>query len=160
MFDFLLLGLGIALIVIGLIGCVVPVIPGPPISFLGMLSLEYTRWGGFESDLLWTFGLIALVVTVLDYIVPVWGTKKFGGSRAGIWGASIGLVVGLFIGPLGILLGPFAGAFIGELTQKTQTEKALKAALGSFVGLLMGVGLKLAASGFMTYYFVAELFSK
>lgn len=159
MLDFFLLGLGIVLIVIGLIGCVVPVIPGPPISFLGMLSLEYSRWGGFESDLLWTFGLIALVVTVLDYIVPIWGTKKFGGSRAGIWGASIGLVVGLFLGPLGILLGPFVGAFVGELTQKTQTEKALKAALGSFVGLLMGVGLKLAASGFMTYYFVVEIFS-
>ncbi|MBI9068069.1 MAG: DUF456 domain-containing protein [Salinivirgaceae bacterium] len=159
MLDVLLLTLGITLIVIGLIGCIIPVIPGPPLSFLGMLSLEYTRWGNFDSDLLWTFGLIALVVTVLDYIVPIWGTKKFGGSKAGIWGASIGLLIGLFLGPLGIIFGPFVGAFIGELTQNTESNKALLAALGSFVGLLTGILLKLTASGFITYYFIVELFA-
>lgn len=159
MLEYFLLALGITLIIIGLIGCIIPVIPGPPLSFLGMLSLEYTRWGNFDSDTLWTFGLIAIVVTVLDYVVPIWGTKKFGGSRAGIWGASIGLIIGLFFGPLGIILGPFIGAFVGELTQNTATNKALIAALGSFVGILMGVILKLVASGFMTYYFVIELFS-
>lgn len=158
MIDYFLLAVGIVLIVIGLIGCIIPVIPGPPLSFLGMLALEYTHWGDFESDLLWTFGLLAIVVTVLDYIVPIWGTKKFGGSKAGVWGASIGLVIGLFLGPIGIILGPFAGAFIGEMTQQKETDKALKAALGAFFGLLMGVGLKLITSGFMTYYFFKELF--
>lgn len=158
MLDYFLLIVGLALILIGLIGCIIPVIPGPPLSFLGMLSLEYTHWGNFDSDTLWTFGLLALVVTVLDYIVPMWGTKKFGGSRAGIWGASIGLLIGLFLGPFGILFGPFVGAFIGEMTQQNETDKALKAALGAFVGLLMGVGLKLMTSGFITYYFFKELF--
>lgn len=158
MLDYFLLTVGILLIIIGLIGCIIPVIPGPPLSFLGMLSLEYTRWGGFESDLLWTFGLLAIAVTVLDYIVPIWGTKKFGGSKAGVWGASIGLVIGLFLGPIGIILGPFAGAFIGEMTQQNETSKALKASLGALFGLLMGVGLKLITSGFMTYYFFKELF--
>lgn len=159
MFDILLLTLGVILLILGLIGCVIPAIPGPPLSFLSMLLLEYTHWGNFDSDLLWTFGLIAVVVTVLDYIVPIWGTKKFGGSKAGIWGASIGLVIGLFLGPLGIVFGPFAGAFVGELTQNTDTNKALVAALGSFVGLLTGIVLKLIASGFMTYYFIIELFT-
>lgn len=159
MTDIFLLALGITLIIIGLIGCVVPVLPGPPLSFLGMLSLNYSQWGPFESDLLWTFGLVAIVVTALDYIVPIWGTKKFGGSKAGIWGAAIGLFVGLFIGPVGILFGPFLGALAGELMQKTETKKALVAALGSFLGLLMGVGLKLIASGFMTYYFIKEIFA-
>ncbi len=158
MLDIFLTALGCTLILIGLIGCVIPIVPGPPLSFLGMLSLEYTLWGNFDSDTLWTFGLIAVVVTALDYIVPIWGTKKFGGSRAGIWGASIGLLIGLFFGPLGIIFGPFIGAFIGELTQKTATDKALIAALGSFIGILMGVILKLIASGFMTYYFIIELF--
>lgn len=158
MFDYFLLVIGLALIIIGLIGCVIPVIPGPPLSFLGMLALDFTRWGNFDSDTLWTFGLLALVVTILDYIVPIWGTKKFGGSRAGIWGATIGLIVGLFLGPLGVLLGPFAGAFIGEMTQQSETNKALKAALGALFGLLMGVGIKLIASGFITYYFFKELF--
>jgi len=156
--DYLLLVLGITLVIIGLIGCIVPVLPGPPISFLGLLSLEYTKWGPFNSDLLWTFGFIAVAVTVLDYIVPIWGTKKFGGSRAGIWGAALGLLIGLFLGPLGIIFGPFAGAFIGELTQNSQSEKALKAAFGSIVGLLIGIGMKLIASGLMTYYFFKELF--
>ncbi len=159
MLDYFLLALGITLILLGLIGCIIPVIPGPPLSFLGMLSLEYTHWGNFDSDTLWTFGLIAVVVTALDYIVPIWGTKKFGGSRAGIWGASIGLLIGLFFAPLGIIFGPFIGAFVGELTQKTATDKALIAALGSFIGILMGVVLKLIASGFMTYYFFVELFT-
>lgn len=158
MLDVFLLVLGIVLIVVGFIGCVVPVIPGPPISFLALLALEYTHWGPFNSDLLWTFGLIAVAVTVFDYIVPIWGTKKFGGSRAGLWGAGIGLLIGLFLGPLGIVLGPFAGAFIGELTQNSDSSKALKAAFGAFVGLLMGVGLKLIASGAMTFYFIKELF--
>ncbi len=157
MIDYLLLTLGIALIIIGLIGCIVPVLPGPPISFLALLALEYSKWGPFNSDLLWTFGFIAIAVTVLDYIVPIWGTKKFGGSRAGIWGAAIGLVIGLFFGILGIVLGPFIGAFLGELTQNTQSDKALKAAFGSFIGLLMGVVLKLIASGIMTFYFFKEL---
>lgn len=159
MLDVFLLVLGVVLIAIGLIGCVVPVIPGPPISFLALLALEYSKWGPFDSDLLWTFGLIAVVVTVLDYIVPIWGTKKFGGSRAGLWGAGIGLFIGLFLGPLGVLFGPFIGAFIGELTQNNDSTKALKAAFGAFVGLLMGVGLKLFASGAMTFYFVKELFA-
>ncbi len=153
MADFLLFGLGILLLLVGFIGCVVPVLPGPPVSFLGLLTLNYTRWGPVDSDMLWSFGFVALAATVLDYIVPIWGTKKFGGSRYGLWGASIGLVIGLFLGPLGIILGPFLGAFLGELTQKTQSEKALKAAFGSFVGFLMGIGLKLIASGIITWYF-------
>lgn len=159
MADYLLLALALGLIVLGLIGCVLPVLPGPPLSFLGMLALQATHWGNFDSDTLWTFGLVAVVVTALDYIVPIWGTKKFGGTRAGIWGASIGLVVGLFFGPLGILFGPFLGALVGELLQKTETEKAFIAAFGSFFGLLTGIILKLIASGFMTYYFFVELFT-
>lgn len=159
MFDFLVLAIGITLMIIGFIGCFIPVLPGPPLSFLGLLSLEYTKWGNFDSDFLWTFGLIAVVVTFMDYVVPLWGTKKFGGSKAGIWGASIGLLIGLFLGPLGIIFGPFTGAFIGELTQNNNTSKALKAALGAFVGFLMGVGIKLIASGAMIFFFVKELFS-
>jgi uncharacterized protein YqgC (DUF456 family) len=157
MVDLFLLALGIALIIIGLVGCIVPVLPGPPLSFLGMLALEYTHWGPFDSDLLWTMGSIAVIVTVLDYIVPIWGTKKFGGSRAGIWGASIGLIIGLFFGPLGIIIGPFLGALIGEFTQHSDSQKAFVAALGSLFGLLLGVGLKLIASGFITFYFIKEI---
>lgn len=158
MVDFLLLALGITLIIVGFIGCVIPVIPGPPISFLALVTLEYSKWGPIESDLLWTLGLIAGVVIILDYIAPIWGTKKTGGSRYGLWGAAIGLFIGLFFGPLGIIIGPFVGALIGELTQNKETDKAIKAALGSLIGLLFGIVLKLSTSGLITYFFIKELF--
>ncbi len=156
--DILLLTVGIVLIIIGLIGCVLPVIPGPPLSFLGLLALSYTQWGEFSSNLLWTMAILAVVATVIDYVVPIWGTKKFGGSKAGMWGATIGLVVGLFLGPLGIIFGPFAGAFVGEMTQKKDSDKALKAAFGAFLGFLLGVGFKLVVSGLITFYFIRGMF--
>ena len=95
---------------------------------------------------------------MLDYIVPIWGTKKFGGSKAGMWGAAIGLVIGIFVlPPLGIIVGPFAGAVIGETLTGKKAAEAFRAGLGSLLGLMMGVGLKLAASLAMTFYFVKEL---
>ncbi len=94
----------------------------------------------------------------MDYIVPVWGTKKFGGSKAGMWGAAIGLVLGLiFFPPLGIIIGPFAGAVIGEAITGKDAANSFKAGLGSLLGLMIGIGLKLAASIAMTYYFIKEL---
>jgi uncharacterized protein YqgC (DUF456 family) len=103
-------------------------------------------------------GAIAVIVTIMDYIVPVWGTKKFGGSKWGMWGAAIGLVLGLiFFPPLGIIIGPFAGAVIGESLTGKDAANSFKAGLGSLLGLMIGIGLKLAASIAMTYYFVKEL---
>ena len=101
-------------------------------------------------------GIIALAVTILDYIVPVWGTRKFGGSKYGTRGATIGLVIGLFLGPLGLIIGPFIGAFVGELIFKDNINYAIKAGFGSLLGFLTGIGLKLAASFVMTFYFVKE----
>ena len=104
-------------------------------------------------------GIAAAVVTVLDYVFPVWATKKFGGSKRGVWGATIGLVVGIFFfPPIGIIVGPFVGAFIGEYTSPENKSNALKSAIGSFIGFLLGTGLKFAVSGVITYYFVVELF--
>ena len=140
----------------GIIGCLVPVLPGPPISFLGLISLHFTRFGDFTSAALITFGAIALTVTILDYLVPVWGTKKFGGSKYGTRGAAIGLIIGLFLGPLGLIIGPLAGAFVGELIFRDDIKYAMKAGFGSLLGFLTGVGLKLAASFVMTFYFVKE----
>jgi uncharacterized protein YqgC (DUF456 family) len=155
--DFVLLILGLVLILTGLIGCIAPVIPGPPLSFIGMLLLHFTDWGPFDSNTLWILGVAAVVVTVLDNVVPIWGTKKFGGSKAGVWGSTIGLVVGLFFAPIGIIVGPFLGAFIGEMTQRqATTDKALKAAFGALIGFVLGIGMKLAVSGTITFYFFKE----
>jgi uncharacterized protein YqgC (DUF456 family) len=143
--------------IIGIIGCLVPVLPGPPISFLGILSLHFTRFSQFQPATLITLGIITVIVTVLDYIVPVWGTRRFGGSKYGIRGATVGLVIGFFLGPLGIILGPLIGAFVGEMIFKDDLNYAFKAGFGSLLGFLTGIGLKLAASFAMTFYFVKEL---
>jgi uncharacterized protein len=159
MSDYILLILGIILMIIGIIGCLVPVLPGPPLSFLGLISLHLSRFGHFATPTLITLGVITVVVTVMDYIVPVWGTKKFGGSKYGTKGATIGLIIGFFLGPLGIILGPLIGAFVGEMIFKDDLSYAFKAGFGSLLGFLTGIGLKLAASFVMTFYFVKELIS-
>ncbi len=156
--DVLLASGGAVLMIVGLVGCVLPVIPGPPLSFAGLLLLHFSKYAQFSFEFLLLFGSIAAVVTVLDYVVPIWGTKKFGGSKAGMWGAAIGLVIGIFIlPPIGFLVGPFAGAVIGEAINGKKSTQAFRAGFGSVMGLMMGVGLKLAASLVMTYYFVKEL---
>ena len=117
--------------IIGIIGCLVPVLPGPPLSFLGLIFLHLTRFGQFTTPTLIIFGTIAVVVTVLDYIVPVWGTKKFGGSKYGTRGATVGLIIGFFLGPLGIILRSLIGAFVGEMIFKDDMSYAFKAGFGS-----------------------------
>ncbi len=156
MSDYILLIIGILLMIIGIIGCMVPVLPGPPLSFLGLVSLQLTRFGDFSKTTLIVLAAIALTVTILDYVVPIWGTKKFGGSKYGTRGATVGLVIGLFLGPIGIILGPLIGAFVGEMIFKDDIKYAMKAGFGSLIGFLTGIGLKLAASFIMTYYFVKE----
>jgi len=156
MSDYLLLILGILLIILGIIGCLVPVLPGPPFSFLGIIFLNFSRFGDFTTAALITLGAIAVAVTILDFIVPVWGTKKFGGSKYGTRGATVGVIIGLFLGPLGIIFGAFIGAFAGEMIFKDDINYAIKASMGSLLGFLTGIGLKLAASLIMTFYFVKE----
>ena len=157
MTDYILAVLGALIMILGIIGCLVPVLPGPPLSFIGLLLLHFTRFAQFSRWTLIIFASIAVVVTILDYLVPIWGTKKFGGSKYGTRGAAIGLVIGLFLGPLGIIIGPLAGAFVGEMIFKDDVKYAIKAGFGSLVGFLAGVGLKLATSFIMTFYFVREL---
>lgn len=157
MSDYILLILGIIFMIIGIIGCLVPVLPGPPLSFVGLIFLNLTRFGHFTTPLLITFGALAVVVTVLDYIVPVWGTRRFGGSKYGTRGATVGLIVGFFLGPLGIILGPLIGAFVGEMIFKDDMNYAFKAGFGSLLSFLTGIGLKLATSFIMTFYFIKEL---
>ncbi len=157
MIDYILLTVGIVFIVVGIVGCLVPVLPGPPISYVGLLSLHFSKFATFSHSLLITLAVVTIIVTIIDYIVPIWGTKKFGGSKYGTRGATIGLIVGLFFGPLGIILGPFVGAFVGEIIFKDDVNYAIKASFGSLLGFLTGIGLKLAASLVITFYFFKEL---
>ena len=157
--DWFLAIFGGLLMVVGLIGAVVPVLPGPPISYVGLLLLHFTKWADFSSNFLIVMAVVAVVVTAIDYFVPMWGTKKFGGSKAGVRGSTIGLIIGVFFfPPFGIIIGPFLGALIAELMLNSDDfNKALRSGLGSLVGFLMGTGLKLGASLLMTVYFVRAL---
>ena len=158
MADYLLAILGSIMMIVGILGCVLPILPGPPLSFAALLVLHFSRFADFSATFLLTWGCVAIIATVLDYVVPIWGTKKFGGSKSGMWGAGIGLVVGLiFLPPLGIIIGPFAGAVIGEALTGKNAAGSFRAGLGSFLGLLVGVGIKLATSIMMTFYFIKEL---
>lgn len=158
MLDYFLLALAIVFIIIGIIGCLVPVLPGPPLSFAGILILHFTDFAEFRVNLLVILGIIAVVVAVFDYVVPIWGTKKFGGTKYGIRGATIGLVIGLFFGPPGIIIGPFLGAVIGEMIYRGDFNYAIRAGFGSLIGFMAGIGIKLAASLIITFYFIRGLF--
>lgn len=142
------------LLLIGFAGVILPLLPGLPISYIGILMLHFSKAIEFSPEFLTFWAVVVVLVQVLDYFIPIWGTKKFGGTQRGVWGSAIGLVVGLFLGPIGIILGPFAGAFLGELTANKSSKDALKAAWGSFVGILVGTSLKLIVSGFLIYFYV------
>jgi uncharacterized protein YqgC (DUF456 family) len=152
--DVVLIIIGIILLIIGFAGCIIPGIPGPPIAYIGLLLQVFKTENPFTVKFLIIWALIMVAVSALDYIVPVIGTKKFGGSKRGVWGSIIGLFAGIFFfPPIGLIIGPFLGAFIAELTGGKETESALKAGFGSFIGFITGVVLKLVVTGLMAYYF-------
>lgn len=156
--DYVLIGLGVIFIISGLLGCVLPALPGPPLSYVGLLLLHFTEKFQFSTKFLVIWAIITVVVYTLDIIIPAWGTKKFGGSKRGIWGSIIGLLIGMFMfPPFGLIIGAFAGAVIGEMTGGKDSGEALKSGFGSFMGFLAGTLLKLITSGMMTWYFFKEL---
>ncbi len=156
--DYILLLFGFFFILMGILGAFLPILPGPPTGWLGLLLLQLTEIIPTNWNFLWITLAIAIVITLLDYLIPVLGAKKFGGSKKGIWGATIGLLVGLFFGPLGLIFGPLIGAFSGELINDPTNKKiAFKAAFGSFVGFLFSTGLKFVTSLVFLLYFIQDL---
>ncbi len=156
--DILLLILGVLSVFIGLFGCIIPGLPGPPLSYLGLLFLEWSKFADYSTTLLLILLGIVIFITVIDYVFPIYMTKKFGGTSWGTWGATIGLIVGmLFFGLLGTIFGPFIGALVAELVGGAKSHQALKSAMGSLVGFVFGTGGKLIVSGIVTFYFLSAL---
>ena len=155
--DIALLIIAFLFMLIGIIGCIVPGLPGTPISYLGLWIAQATTLVHFSWQYMLVWGVVVVVISVLDYVVPAWGTKKFGGTSWGVWGSTIGVFVGLFFGAVGVIVGPLVGAIVGELIAGKQLGAALKAGWGSFIGILFGTVIKLIACGLMTAALIKAL---
>lgn len=145
------------LIIAGIIGAFLPVMPGLPFSYLGLLILQFTS-EPFSVMFLVYWAIIVVVVMSLENIIPAVGAKRFGGSKEGIIGCLIGGVLGFFVfPPFGIVIGPIVGAFIGEIYVGKTSHQALKAAMGSFVGLFVGTVIKVITALIIAYHFFTNI---
>ena len=157
--EVLLIILAFALLLLGIVGSIVPALPGPPLSFIAILILSLFTSYHFADDFLVMWAGIVIAVTALDYFLQVYGVKKFGGKQKAINGTLIGLILGILAPiPIGFIIGPFFGAFIGAyLEEKDDLTKSFFIALGALAGFLSGTVLKLAVSIFLAYEFIMVL---
>lgn len=158
--EALLIALAIIFAIVGCIGCIIPVLPGVMLTYAGVLCLYFVE--GVEYPLRWIiiFGILTLVVSLLDYILPSMMTKRFGGTKAGERGAMAGVIAGIFFGPIGIIVAPFIGAVVAELIyDSSNRERAFKSGLGSFLSFFVGTGLKLCVAVWMTIDVISEIWS-
>lgn len=150
--------------IIGIAGSILPGLPGPPVSWAGLLILYI--WGSgtngagepISTSFLLIWLAITVVVCVIDYVVPAYFTRVTGGSKAAGRGAIVGLIVGMLVPPVGIILGTLAGAFLAEfIVSRKSGWQSTKSAVGALLGFLFGTGIKLIASGLMMYYIIVYL---
>ena len=147
------------LLFLGLLGSMIPGLPGPPFSYVGILLIHFFTGSQFSTSFLLTWAVIVILVFLLDYFMQVWGVKKFGGGRKAILGTFLGLFLGLLFPPVGIFIGPFCGAFIGAFLEvRGDNNRAFKIAIGSFIGFVTGTILKLVISSVLFYYAINNIY--
>ena len=158
--DIALIIIGLILAIAGMVGCILPVIPGPILSFSALILLSWTKnWQIFSQAFLIVMGVLTALLMILDYAAPALGAKKYGASKRGMWGSAIGMLVGIFfIPPWGMIVGAFVGALAGELASGKSGRKALRAGWGILVGNVLGVGLKLAFTAVVLFYYIKAMF--
>ena len=156
--DILLIIIGVICLIVAMLGCVLPLLPGPPLAYVGMLLFHFTDRLQFTPVQLVVWAVLVILVQVLDYVIPMLGTKYAGGTKWGNWGCVIGTVAGLFFPPWGIVLGPFLGAVLGELVGDKNLKDALRSGFGSLAGFLFGTVVKLALCGYFVWQFIAAFF--
>ena len=144
----LIIVFSIILLILGVIGSILPIVPGPPLSFVGLLLLHLFTPFVIQEDYLFLFGISAALITFLDYWLQVYSVKLFGGGKASTIGVVVGIVLGVFIfPPVGVLVGPFLGAYIGAIVESDfDLVKSFKIAFGSLIGFLGGTILKFVYS--------------
>ena len=161
--TYILIIVSVLLVLIGLVGAIVPGIAGPPFSFLGVLALSFVEGINHSTEFLVVMGILGAVIFLLDYLVPIWGTKTLGGTKAGTRGSTIGLILGLLItivfpiGFIAVLLGPFVGAYIGEKNAGSDDRLAWRSAFGSFLGFLAGTFIKVIYAIVGIFFVIKDL---
>lgn len=159
----IIITIGIILLVIGLVSCVLPPLPGPPIAYSALLLAYFAldKTNDLPFWILVVYGVLLVIITIVDYLLPVWSTKKFGGTKAGVRGCFIGILIGILLSPFGgfsIILCPFLGAIVGELIDGQNLETAVKSGIGSFIGFLLTSGLKIILVLMICYHFFKAVF--
>lgn len=146
--DILLSILAILFVVVGIVGCIVPVIPGPALCYAGLLCAWGCSFSALTASQLWLLAAVTAAVSVADYFLPGYMARLAGGSRAGVTGATVGMIAGvIFFNLPGVVLGPFVGAVVGELLHDGRdSARAFRVGVGSFLSFVVGTGLKLAAA--------------
>jgi uncharacterized protein YqgC (DUF456 family) len=134
--------------VVGLLGCILPALPGPPLNYLGMWCLQWA-WHPFANTTLIVLGIVTAIVLVLDYAIPVWSAKIFGATKQGIYGSVIGMVAGIVLTPIGMVMGMLLGAFLGDVMGGKSPFAAVRSGFGTFVGTFVGIAIKLIVSTVM-----------
>ncbi|MFZ7145774.1 MAG: DUF456 domain-containing protein [Bacteroidota bacterium] len=148
--------ISILLCIVGFIGSIVPGLPGHPLNYLALWCLQWAIHP-FTTITLIVFGILTVLVLVLDYLIPVWTGKKFGATRQGIIGSMIGMVAGMIFTPIGMLLGTFLGAIIGDMVAGRTTSQATRSGIATFMGTVISIGFKVALSGIMTFMIIYKL---
>lgn len=152
--------IGLILAIAGMVGCILPVLPGPILSFCALILLSWVKnWQIFSQTFLIVMGALTVLLILLDYIVPALGAKKYGASSRGLWGSAIGMLIGIFFfPPWGMIVGAFLGALVGELASGKSGRMALRAGWGILIGSVFGIGLKLAFTAVVLFYYIKEIF--
>lgn len=157
MLDIILITASTICLIVGLLGCVLPMLPGPPIAYVGLVLLHATDKVQYSVTQLLIWLLLVVIIQVLEHFSPMLGSKYSGGSKWGSWGCFIGTIAGLLFLPWGIIAGPFLGAMIGELLGGAKSRQAIKSGIGSLLGFLFGTVLKLVLCSYFCYEFIKAI---
>jgi len=160
MLDAIIIIFCFILMLLGLAGSILPILPGPPLNFAGLLILALIKNFAppLTSTLIVVMAVITVLVIVMDYVIPLMGARKYGASKWGVWGSILGMAIGIFLSPVAMLVGAFAGAVVAEWFVHKKKKEALKAGFGVVMGTLFATILRLVVSAAMTYYFIIALF--
>ncbi len=149
--DIFIAVISILLAVVGVAGCVFPGLPGPPFNYVA-LTLLYFRFGSFSASFMWVWLGIVIIISILDYYIPIWTAKKYGATRSGIIGSIIGMLAGMIFTPIGMIAGTIIGAIAGDMMAGKTSKEAMRSGMATFFGTIASIGLKLVFAGVMFYY--------